>query len=276
VQAFETVVDRVREDYLRGQVETQFAETSAKWREAANTLRDKWKEEDRSSDRIEEFAAAVAVQDELSTPVAADSLAIPGVGNLAIARDYLASLKAGVMTDPIAFGDSVAVLQIRETTDAYDPPLAEIRADVEEALRRIRADELARVAADRNLQLVRGGADFTTILNEAPDSIPAAAPMVRTDPVQGLGAPLIRFREQAAGLKVEDTGLSPYGYNPEEPLGYAVWKVVSMEEPARARFADERYQFEREYLQLQQIIVSKEWLADRRVQAQYEPIEPKR
>jgi hypothetical protein len=253
---------RVESACIDAKVNELFAEKAKAWREALKDAK-----------QIGKFAQAVGARDELSTPVAVSAVTIPGIGNLTIARDYLPALLPDELSDSIQTGDLLVVLQVRNQTEGYDPPLAEARGEVDRALRRERAMELARLTARQNLNVVRGGADFKTVLADAPIKPFVAQPIRRNEPVQGLGEPLLNFREEAAGLQIGGAGMSPYGYDPDKPLGFAVWKVRSLTEPSRAQFAKERYRFEREYLQLQQLTMIEEWLADQRKQAKYEPID---
>jgi peptidyl-prolyl cis-trans isomerase D len=267
VPPLEKIRARVESDYLAMRADEVFAERAAQWRRTTDEIVEQ-------NGGIAEFAAAVAAQDELSTPVAVDAVSIPGVGNLAVARDYLPRLRTKELSDLIQTADSLVVLQIVSVTDAYEPPLAEVREDVESALRAERSGEFAKLEAEQNLAAVRGGAEFETVMADAPLKIADAPPIRRTDPVAGLGSPLIDFREEAASLRIGGAGISPYGYNADNPTGYAIWKVISLEEPSREQFARERYQFQRDYVQLQQFTVVEEWLADQRAQADYTPIDP--
>ena len=66
------------------------------------------------------------------------------------------------------------------------------------------------------------------------------------------------------------TGISPYGFSKDNPEGFAVWKVEELLIPEREDFARDRRTFERDYLQLKQLTLIEEWLADSRRAAAFE------
>lgn len=262
VRPYDDVRDQVESDYIASRLNELQSERLREWRMLV-TGKD-----------IVQFAAAVGLNDELSSPTSVNAPSIPGVGDFTSQQDryYIQNLTPGELSDPIRVTDGIVVLEVRSETESYTPSLAEVRDEVEEAVRRRRAIDEARRVAEQNLEIVRGGADFQTALADAPTTPFRPAPFTRTETVEVLNAPLINFRQEYAGLAVGMTGISPYGNDPDQPLGYAVWRVVSITEPEREQFAEDRLYFSNQFLELQMRTMIEEWLADRRAEARFEPL----
>lgn len=255
--------EQVLLDYKTAKADELFEEKADEWRDQIDQFED-----------IQAFAQAVGVEDKLTSPVAAEAFVIPEIGTLYRDRDYLYMLDEDRLSDVIKTDQFLVVLQIRETIPAHDPPLAEIRDKVEADYRREEAIEVARAEAEQNLSLIEGGADFQTTLNDAPKPPFTTDPVTRTEPIQDLQAPLIDFTQQTLDIEVGSTGITPYGNNPDRPDGYAIWKVLSLEQPSREDFRTERYSLQRDYEQLQRLAIVEEWLADARREAQFEILAP--
>lgn len=259
VQPLADVREQVTRDYKDAEVANLMKQTT-----------DKWLAERKTRTAMADFAQAVGVKDELTSLVATAETFLPGVGSLARDRDYLLSLELNQLSEVIQSETQISVLQVVEEVPAHDPPLAEVRSEVETAYKAERAVELARAAAEQSLALVKQGAAFETALQDAPRKPFTSDPFTRTQPVSGLGAPLIGFTTQTLTIATGSSGLSPYGTNPEEPQGFAVWRVSALDAPKLDEFRAERERFEREYLQVQRLTVMREWLADARRQAGFE------
>jgi len=258
---FEQVEDRVREDYIGDQVEEEFTERFSAW-----------KAEARKHDTIQSFAAAVGREDQLTTAVETNVTVIPGIGQIASTdRDYLLrDLDPGELSDVMQTTDGMVVVQIVDPKPAYDPELAEVREKVEAALRRERAVALARAAAEQALNALEAGAEFDAALADAPVAPFRTDPLTRTQPVRNLGAPLIGLTQATLGVEEGSTGMTPYGYSEDSPVGFAVWQVADLEQPTVEEFDAERAEFERDYLQVQRLTILREWQADLRRQAGFE------
>ena len=110
-------------------------------------------------------------------------------------------------------------------------------------------------------------------LADAPRPPFEVGPITRVDRITQLDAPLIDFNRQTLMIHEGSTGLTPYGNNPEKPDGYAIWQVVKLESPTKDDFAKDRYEIERDNIQIQRLTLVREWLDDLRRQAQFELIE---
>jgi hypothetical protein len=271
--------DRVLADATDDEVQTAFQKADKRWRDLFDpNAVDASGERVQPIKQIAAFAKAIGLRDELTTATSVDADVIPGVGTLkASIREYVSSeLIPGELSDVMQIGDALVVMQARNQVDGYDPTLAQVRAQVEKDVRAQSAVGLARVAAQQNLEIVRGGADFKVALADAPVKPFSPPPIRRSDAVQGLSGQLLDFMEKPVSLKAGDVGVSPYGADAKNPVGFAVWKVVSIAEPSKAAFARDRFQFEAAYVQLQRVSMQEEWLADLRREAQYQSIEAER
>ena len=253
----------VEQDYLTEQTDDAFEEKFISW-----------KEEIRHHTTLRSFGQKVGLDDELTTRVAADAFFIPDVGSVYADRDHVMSLwmndRQPKLSDVLRTPDQLTVLEVVEKLEAYDPPLEEVRLPVERMLRNERAAELAEASARQGLGLIEGGADFETALAEAPRAPFTTDPVKRTDRIGDLGGTLIGLTQETLGLKVGSTGVTPYGFNADNVLGYAVWKVLEMEEPTQEQFAEDRRDFSGDYLDVQRHTVRREWLADLRDAAEFE------
>jgi hypothetical protein len=273
------VHDRARADAIADEVQKAFQDAFTRWRALLDpSAVDASGERVQPIKQIADFAKAVGLRDELTTATGVDADVIAGIGALGSAiREYVSSsLNPGELSDVIQLSDALVVMQARNQVDGYDPTLAQVRPQVEKGIRGQKAVDLARVAAQQNLEIVRGGADFKTVLADAPIKPFSPPPLRRSDQVQGLNGQLLDFIEKSVALKAGDVGVSPYGANAQNPVGFAVWKVTSIAEPTKAAFARDRLQFEAAYVQLQRVSMQEEWLADLRREAEYQPIESER
>ena len=263
---------RVENDY-RDKVATE--ELAAKTKQFNEELK-KIQADSTTTTSLRSFAQAVKAKDELTTRIKATEFNIPGLGSQNENKDYIAGLQPDQLSEVIVTPEMVAVVEVVEEKGDYDPKLSEVRPDVEKALRKSKAIELARSAAEQSITLLKGGADFNKAVANAPKPPVETGAFTRTEPVQSLGAPLIDFTKQTLKIATGSTGMSPYGNEKEKPQGYAVWKVKSLTEPLQKDFARDRAQFEQDYLQVARETIVREWLADKRRQAQFQEIAEKR
>jgi len=219
------------------------------------------------------LAQDLKLKDELTTRVLATATTLPGLGSLAENSDYLAGLKENELSDVIQTPDLLAVVQVVEALEGYDPKLGEVRGKVEEAYRQAHGVELARGAAEQSLKLVQSGAEFAKALSNAPKAPFETQPFTRADAVPGLESPLNDFAKQTLKIAVGSTGMSSYGYDAKKPTGFAVWMVKKIDPPSQAEFIKDQRKIEKDYLQIQRGTILQEWLADQRRQADFQLIE---
>lgn len=259
VPPFQEVRGEVREAYLEETAEEKF-------QQRAEILH----EELKSYGTLHDFARDVGLEDELTTRVAATRYNIPGIGSLQRHREYISTLREGDISLPVPMGDTYVFLQVVEVVEAHAPTLDEVREEVARAYRATRARQRARELAEAALAQVRSGSPYRETLEAAPQPTVRTDPFTRTQSIQTLGSPLIDFTQQTLAVDVGSIGMNPYGVNPEQPEGFAVWKVVQMDPPDLEQFKQERQRFEQEYLQIQRMAIVKEWLADQRRRAEFQ------
>ena len=223
---------------------------------------------------LAEFAQSLGLDDALSTPVAPSAARIDPIGELTSAqRDYVAQLGFKELSDVLRNEDWLAVLQIVEQTDAYDPALAEVAEAVEADWRLAEGRQRAETVAAEAFEALE--ADPMADLFELTGVVPTLTrSFTRLDPIAELDdAPLLNFRDDAVGLRVGSVGRSAYGLSSEEADGWAIWRVVGLAPPTRIEFERERAAFERDVAHAQRLTLEREWLADLRRAGQFELIE---
>ena len=226
-------------------------------------------------DNLRDFAIAMDLEDGITSLVLATDSFLPEIGSLAQHANYIRSLRENRLSELIPLTDMVCALEVVEHQDSRIPPLDDVREDVEFRLKRAGSIDLALAAAQSALDEIRGGEEFETVINDALTTPVLTTPFKRTDleqliPLTGLNFPLIGFTQQTLRIGEGSTGVSAYGFSQDLPVGYSLWKVMSIEPPTKAQFALERRAFEADYLQLKQLTMVEEWLADKRKQAEFE------
>lgn len=261
MKPFEDVRDEVAEAFKEEKAGEQLQEEAARLRAELETKR---------YNNMRDFAQSVQLEDKLTTEVLANDAMIPEVGSLFRDRNYLINLKPGRLSGLFDGGDFFAVLEVKDEQPARDATLDEVREEVTAAVKAQKARELAKAAAERALNEIQTGAEFATATADSPTTTVQTAPFTRDETVADLGFPLIEFREQSSRIDQGSTGLSAYGPSRENPAGYAIWKVASVESPTKDDFRRDRRQFEAEYLQLKRLTIIEEWLADKRNEVEFQ------
>ncbi len=261
------VREQVRGDYVRAEVDTLLG---VKRQQILDELKKK--------PTLPELAAALGVEDQVTTAVEQFADEIPQLGSTRDFLDHVANLPEGELSDvlDLSGGAGLAVVQVAEEIPAHDPSLDEVRDSVEAAVRRERAVDIARNAAQQALTLVQQGADFTAATADATIKVDRTQPFARTAPVPALDFPLLGFTQQSLGIDAGSTGLSPYGFQEESPEGFAIWRLVELRPATIEEFRDQRAQFQRQYLEIQRMALVREWLRDLRRQADYEYLQAAR
>lgn len=255
------VRDDVKRDFATQETDRVFKEKFTEWKAAKD-----------KSKNMAELAKTLGVDDQITSMVDATEYRIPGVGTFQENSDYIGGLTEGALSDPIPSDDgNLIVLQPADTVEAHYPPLPEVRAKVVAAIQKERSGELARAAAQNALQVVQGGAKFDNALADAPVKPTTTEPQTRMDPVKVLkGAPLIDFQKSTLRAAKGSVGMSPYGNDRKNPDGYAVWRVVDYQPVSIEKFREDRQNFNREYVEVQQLAIVNEWLRDERAEQEFE------
>lgn len=252
--------DDVKRDFTTQETDRLFKERQTQWKEA----RDKAK-------NMAELAKTLGVDDHITTMVDANNYKIEGVGQFQDNSDYVSGLTPGTPSDPIPTDDgNLVVLDPTDMVESHIPPLPEVRSKIVTAIQVARSGDLARAAAQNALQVVQGGAKFDNALADAPVKPTLTEPQTRMGPVKVLQAPLIDFQSQTLRAARNTTGMSPFGMDKNNPLGYAVWRVDDIQPVGKDEFAAQRQAFTRDYVQMQQLSLLNEWLKDQRAKADFE------
>ena len=262
-QLMEDVRFEVERDYKNSKIDELFDDHYQSWKDELENIRG-------SKGSLRDFSNAVMVDDQLTTLVDRTQYFLREIGSdFSDDSEYFEMLELEEISDVIRKGNLLVVLQIIQEVDEHDPPLEQIRPEVETAVKRERAHDLAQAAAEQAHNLVSEGADFMNSLADAPREPFTTDSFKRTQAVPRLNYPLIGFNEATLNLGAETTGILPYGYDKDKPIGYAVWKVVTLKEPDKDNFRAERTSFVASYLALQQNAIIGEWLKDMREKDKY-------
>ena len=254
-QLMEDVRFEVERDYKNSRIDDLFDDHYQTWMDELENIR-------ASKGSLHDFSEAVMVDDQLTTLVDRTQYFLRD-------SEYFEMLELEEISGVIRKGNLLVVLQIIQEVDEHDPPLEQIRSGVEAAVKRERARNLAQAAAEQAYNLISEGANFMETLADAPREPFTADSFKRTQAVPRLNYPLIGFNEATLSLGAETTGVLPYGYDKDKPIGYAVWKVASLKEPNKEDFRAERTSFVASYLALQQNAIIGEWLKDLRTSGKY-------
>ncbi|MCE5230415.1 hypothetical protein LLG95_12590 [bacterium] len=262
VPPFDEIRAQVQNDYVTQETDRQLKDVS-----------DKWKLAKRNAKNMAELAKSLGVDDRITSMTDATSYIIPGAGVFQTDADYVASLSDGTISDPVASTDgSIVMLQPTDTVPERDPDIKDVRAKIVAAIQNDRSGGLARKAAEDALKLVQSGAQFKQALADAPIKPTVTDPQTRTQQVKVLRAPLIDFTRLTLRAAKGSVGMSPFGNDKDQPLGYAVWMVVDYQPAGMKQFAADRQRFERDYLEIQRLALVNEWLRDERAKAGFEII----
>lgn len=263
VSPFEEVRDRVAEEYK-----------DDKSRELFRQKFDSLAEQIRGYTTLRDFAQAAGLEDALTTLTATTATFIPEVGNLSEHRNYLRGLELDQVSElipiPAASPNSFVALQIVQENETRIPPLEEVEERVMDLVATEKAREIAKTEADAAFKAVAGGEDFDAVASRAPKEPVETEPFARPESSRALGLPMIGFDRQTGRIAQGSIGLTPYGASEEEAEGFALWKVVSVEQPSREKFREDRRRIEAEVLTIQGLATVEEWLADRRREVGYE------
>lgn len=265
VPPLDEIRNKVISNYREEEIEKQFKEQAERF----VTERKKMREDKTTTQSVRALAQRMKIKDELTTAVNASDATFPKLGSFDKDRAYITALVPGELSDVVQNDESVAVLQLVSETPEYDPKMAEVKDKVEKSYRKSQSGKLAEQAARQSLNAVKSGADFNKTLADAPKPPFDSGEFTRLESVTGLSAPLIDFRQQTLHINTGSLGLSAYGSTADKPLGYAVWRVEKLLPPKQEEFTKERQKLEAEYLQMQRESISREWLADKRKEAQY-------
>jgi peptidyl-prolyl cis-trans isomerase D len=192
--------------------------------------------------------------------------AVEGIGRVADATTAIFGLAPAGVSAAIKVPEGYAIFRLLETEAAKLLPLAEVRPQAVQAVRREKAREAAEAKAKELAEALRKG--------EAPRAVAAQAGMVAGETVpfskaEPLGGADLEIG-QAIGATALDLPVNGVGGPARGPKGFYVVKVVARDLPDAAQFEAARKETERQLLDSKRSQIWQAWLAGLRTGASIE------
>lgn len=186
---------------------------------------------------------------------------LPGVGLLGEFKEAVMDLQKGGRSDVMSDTNRHLVMEVTEEFPAHDPSLDEVREQVVQGYKEMKAREMAKAKAEKlakasNLQ------DLSKAAVEAGTTVTTSRPFTRTDVATVLG-PVQDFNESSAGAHEGTIKMSALG-DPSNPQGFVVWHLGKVTDPSRAEFAKQLGKVTQELAQQKREILLLEYLRDQR------------
>ncbi len=192
--------------------------------------------------------------------------AIEGVGRVADATTAIFALPAGGVSAAIKVPEGYAIFRLLEKEDPKLLPLAEVRPQVVQALRRQKAQDAAQAKARELADALRRGEDPRAAARRAGVPSGETAPFSRTEPLTGADQAL----GQAIATVALDLPEGGVGGPASAASGLYVVKVLARERPDPAQFEAARQETERQLLEQKKSQGWQAWLASLRSGAKIE------
>ena len=216
------VVERVRDEM----VEPLFESVRKELEETRSSVTD-----------IARLAEATSQTLRTAPRVDKDAPFVPGIGLLGEFQEALTILERGGVSDVLADGNRILVVELLEEFPSHTPELAEVRDRVEAAYR----DEKGREKAGEIAEQIKAKATtpeaFRTAVADSGLTTTVSSEFTRSDFARVLG-PVVDFEETIQGLKENQVVLSPTG-DAARPAGYVVWLISRRVPPSREDYAKE-------------------------------------
>jgi peptidyl-prolyl cis-trans isomerase D len=190
--------------------------------------------------------------------------AVEGIGRVAEATTAIFSLPAGGVSAPVKIPDGYVVFRLLETEEPKLLPLAEVRTQVTQAVRRGKAQEAAQARAKQLADALRSGQEPRSLAQKdvvtfgETDAFSRATPLADKDVGPALGPLALDLPEGGVGGPVAG------------PKGLYVAKVVSRERPDPSGFEGARRDLERQLLDQKRGQAWQTWLGSLRANAKIE------
>ncbi len=190
--------------------------------------------------------------------------AIEGIGRVADATKAIFDLPAGGVSAPIKVPEGYAVFRLAEKEDSKLLPLAEVRPQVVQAVRRQKAQEAAQAKAKQLAEKLKAGEDVRALAQRDGLSFGETPAFSRAEPLpdQQLG--------QAIGslaLELPEGGVAGPASGAK---GLYVIKAIGRERPDASQFDAARKDMERQLLEQKRSQAWQAWLASLRAGARIE------
>jgi peptidyl-prolyl cis-trans isomerase D len=178
-----------------------------------------------------------------------------------VVQDAAFSLAVGGVSEPLKTPGGRIILKVLEHLPAAVPPLAEIKTEVADAVKRAKADGVAAERAKKLVEAARTG-DLLALARKEGFETGESAPFSRTQPAAGLPREAV-----LAALQLPVGGTSE---PVKTPQGYYVVKTLERTPPDAADLARDREQTARELLEAKRNRVWEKWLAGAQEQSKIE------
>ncbi len=190
--------------------------------------------------------------------------AVEGIGRVAEATTAIFDLPAGGVSAPVKIPDGYVVFRLLEKEEPKLLPLAEVRSQVTQAVRRGKAQEAAQAKAKQLADALRAGQEPRSLAKRdevtfgETDAFSRAAPLADKDVGSAVSALALDLPEGGVGGPVAG------------PKGLYVVKVVSRERPDPAGFEGARRDLERQLLEQKRGQAWQAWMSSLRAGAKIE------
>ena len=166
-----------------------------------------------------ELAAAEGLSFEVTEPFAEDD-AVPGVGRNFNFSSEAFGLETGAWSPPVRIAAGWALLSLLEALPPRDAEFAEVEADVRDALRRQKEEELLTAALTETKQRLDGGLSLDDAANELEATVEESGSFGLRQPIGTLGAAPDLSRE------VFTLSAGQFGGPVDTPFGGVLFEVT--------------------------------------------------
>jgi peptidyl-prolyl cis-trans isomerase D len=180
--------------------------------------------------------------------------AVEGIGRVAEATNAIFGLPPGGVSAPVKVPEGYAIFRLLETEAPRLLPLAEVRPQVVQAVRRQKAQEAAQAKARQLVEALRGGQDPRGLAREGvtfgeTPAFSRAEPLTDRDLASAIGSVALELPQGGVGGPASGA------------RGFYAVKVVAREHPDPADFEKARPELERQLLEQKRSRAWQAWLA---------------
>jgi peptidyl-prolyl cis-trans isomerase D len=189
---------------------------------------------------------------------------IEGIGRAREASEAIFALPLDGVSAPVKVSEGYVIFRLIEREASRLLPLAEVRNEVADKVRRAKALDAAKAKAGQLADALRAGEDPRALATRESVSLGEAAAHSRAEPLrdaelgQALGSLALELPEGGVGDPVSS------------PKGFYVVKVVAREHPDPAKFEAARRELEKQLLEQKRNQTWEGWLAAARARAKIE------
>jgi peptidyl-prolyl cis-trans isomerase D len=192
--------------------------------------------------------------------------AVEGIGRVADTTTAIFGLAPGGVSAAIKVPEGYAIFRLLDKEESKLSPLAEVRPQVVQAVRREKAREAAEAKGKELVEALRKGEEPRAVATRAGVMAGETPPFSKTEPLTGADQEL----GQAIGSLAVDLPAGGVGGPTRGPKGFYVVKVVSRDLPDAAQFEAARKETERQLLESKKNQVWQAWLGSLRTGASIE------